>query len=244
RRHARPRAGVRRARLPALPRRRRPHRHRGGLLAGRAGSHRRRGAADDRPQARRAARPIPRNRGTARVRAALEGATIAAMTAENGALRIVFDFGGVLFDWRPIALVQRHFPQQARDDASARATVAAVFQGFTGDWAQFDRGLLEADELVSRITARTGLGVDNVQRLVDTVPQSLTPKADTVALLQRLHATGVTLHFLSNMPRLYAEHLDRTHPELMAHFESGVYSAHVQLIKPEEAMYRLASERF
>jgi len=166
------------------------------------------------------------------------------MTAENGALRIVFDFGGVLFDWRPIALVQRHFPQQARDDASARATVAAVFQGFTGDWAQFDRGLLEADELVSRITARTGLGVDNVQRLVDTVPQSLTPKADTVALLQRLHATGVTLHFLSNMPRLYAEHLDRTHPELMAHFESGVYSAHVQLIKPEEAMYRLASERF
>jgi len=166
------------------------------------------------------------------------------MTAENGALRIVFDFGGVLFDWRPIALVQRHFPQQARDDASARATVAAVFQGFTGDWAQFDRGLLEADELVSRITARTGLGVDNVQRLVDTVPQSLTPKADTVALLRRLHATGVTLHFLSNMPRLYAEHLDRTHPELMAHFESGVYSAHVRLIKPEEAMYRLASERF
>jgi putative hydrolase of the HAD superfamily len=167
------------------------------------------------------------------------------MTIEaGGALRIVFDFGGVLFDWRPIDLVQRHFPQQARDEASARATAAAVFQGFNGDWAQFDRGVLEADELVQRIAARTGLPRQGVRELVDSVPQSLTPKADTVALLQRLHAARVALHFLSNMPRLYAEHLDRTHPELMAHFHSGVYSSQVQLIKPEEAMYRLASERF
>jgi len=166
------------------------------------------------------------------------------MTGETGALRIVFDFGGVLFHWRPIDLMQRHFPQQARDAASARTAAAAVFQGFTGDWAQFDRGVLEADELVQRIATRTGLPLVNVRELVDAVPPSLTPRQDTVALLKRLHGTGVTLHFLSNMPRLYAEHLDRTHPELMAHFHSGVYSSHVQLIKPEEAIYRLASERF
>jgi putative hydrolase of the HAD superfamily len=166
------------------------------------------------------------------------------MSEENGALRIVFDFGGVLFNWRPIELVQRYFPQHARDEASSRAVVSAVFQGFTGDWAQFDRGLLESDVLAQRIAVRTGLALPDVQSLVHGVPHSLTPKADTVALLQRLHAAGVTLHFLSNMPRLYAEHLDRTHPALMAHFHSGVYSAHVQLIKPEEAIFRLASERF
>jgi putative hydrolase of the HAD superfamily len=150
----------------------------------------------------------------------------------------------VLFNWRPIELVQRHFPQQAHNEAAARTTAAAVFQGFTGDWAQFDRGLLEADELAQRIATRTGLHIGDVQSLVHGVPQSLTPKSDTVALLQRLHAAGATLHFLSNMPRMYAEHLDRTHRDLMACFHSGVYSAHVQLIKPEEAMYRLASERF
>jgi putative hydrolase of the HAD superfamily len=166
------------------------------------------------------------------------------MKDQDGALRIVFDFGGVLFNWRPIELVRRHFPQQALDEASARTTAAAVFQGFTGDWAQFDRGVLEADELAQRIATRTGLSLANVSGLVDAVPPSLTPKEDTVALLKRLHGAGVTLHFLSNMPRVYAEHLDRTHPELMAHFQSGVYSSRVQLIKPEEAMYRLASERF
>jgi putative hydrolase of the HAD superfamily len=166
------------------------------------------------------------------------------MTESGGALRIVFDFGGVLFDWRPIHLVQRHLPQQSHDDASTHATVAAVFEGFGGDWAQFDRGVLEADELVLRIATRTGLPLPNVRELVESVPPSLTPKEDTVSLLERLHAAGVRLHFLSNMPRLYAEHLDRTHPELMARFHSGVYSSHVQLIKPEEAMYRLASDRF
>jgi putative hydrolase of the HAD superfamily len=166
------------------------------------------------------------------------------MKESNGALRIVFDFGGVLFNWRPIHLVQRHFPQHAHDDASSRATVAAVFQGFGGDWAQFDRGVLEADELVQRIAVRTRLPLANVRELVDSVPPSLTPRQDTVAMLERLHRAGVTLHYLSNMPRLYAAHLDRTHPELLAHFHSGVYSSHVQLIKPEEAMYRLASDRF
>jgi putative hydrolase of the HAD superfamily len=166
------------------------------------------------------------------------------MTEANRALSIVFDFGGVLFNWRPIKLVQRHFPRHVHDNASARATVAAVFQGFGGDWAQFDRGVLEADELVQRIAVRTGLPRANVRELVDSVPASLTPKQDTVALLERLRSAGVTLHYLSNMPRLYAEHLDRTHPELMAHFRSGVYSSQVRLIKPEEALYRLASDRF
>jgi putative hydrolase of the HAD superfamily len=166
------------------------------------------------------------------------------MRAEADGPRIVFDFGGVLFNWRPLELVQRHFPQHAHDVASARATVAAVFQGFGGDWAQFDRGVLEADELVQRIAARSGLPLIQVRALVDAVPASLTPKQDTVELLERLHAAGATLHFLSNMPGLYAEHLDRTHPELMARFQSGVYSSHVRSIKPEEAMFRLASERF
>jgi putative hydrolase of the HAD superfamily len=167
------------------------------------------------------------------------------MTLEaDRALRFVFDFGGVLFNWRPIDLVQRHFPQQAHDEVSARATVAVVFQGFGGDWAQFDRGMLEADELVQRIAARTGLPLARVRALVAAVPASLTPRQDTVALLERLHAAGATLHFLSNMPRLYAEHLDRTHPELMARFGGGVYSSRVRLIKPEEAMFRLASDRF
>jgi FMN phosphatase YigB (HAD superfamily) len=46
------------------------------------------------------------------------------------------------------------------------------------------------------------------------------------------------------MPAPYAVHLERTHPELMDHFESGLYSSHVRLVKPEAALFELASRRF
>jgi len=166
------------------------------------------------------------------------------MSTGDHALRIVFDFGGVLFNWQPLELVRRYLPQQAVDAVSTRALVADVFQGFGGDWAQFDRGVLEGPELVRRIAARTGLPAGDLALLVDGVPPSLTPKADTVELLRRLRAAGVPLHFLSNMPRPYAEHLNRTHPDLMGHFRSGLYSSHVRLIKPEAKLYELASRSF
>jgi len=162
----------------------------------------------------------------------------------GGALRFVFDFGGVLFNWQPLWLVRTYLPQHAVDAVASRALVADVFQGFGGDWAQFDRGAIGAGELVRRIVARTGLPVADVAALVDGVPPSLTPKPDTVALLHRLHAAAVPLHFLSNMPAAYAEHLERTHPELLARFGSGIYSSHVQLIKPEDEIFGLASQRF
>jgi len=166
------------------------------------------------------------------------------MSASPGTLRIVFDFGGVLFNWQPVALVRRYLPRHATDASAVDGLVAGVFQGFGGDWAQFDRGVLDAPELVRRIVARTGLPGDDVAALVDGVPPSLTPKPDSVDMLLRLSATGVPLHFLSNMPLPYAEHLDRTHPELMRHFASGLYSWRARLIKPEAALYELASRHF
>ena len=166
------------------------------------------------------------------------------MSASGGALRIVFDFGGVLFNWQPLDLVRRHFPRHATDAAATKALVASVFQGFGGDWAQFDRGVIEARELVHRIAARTGLDAQDVNALVNGVPPSLTPKPETVDMLRRLRAVGTSLHFLSNMPLSYAEHLNRTHPDLMEHFRSGLYSSHVQLIKPEAEIYELASRTF
>lgn len=164
------------------------------------------------------------------------------MTA--AAPRIVFDFGGVLFDWRPLAAVRRFLPQHAGDAAAARALAAAVFEGSDGDWAQFDRGVLAAGDLVRRIAARTGLAAVDIARLVEGIPPTLTPKADTVDLLRRLHAAGATLHFLSNMPAAYADHLERSHRDLMALFASGLYSSRERLIKPEPAFFDAAARHF
>ena len=158
-------------------------------------------------------------------------------------MRIVFDFAGVLFHWQPLELLKRELPACAADDISAQRLADAIFQGYGGDWADFDRGTVEVPELVQRIAARTGLDAAAVQAVVDAVPGELQPIPDTVALLRRLHRAGQRLHFLSNMPRPYAEHLETAH-DFVGCFESGVISARVGLIKPQPEIYALAARHF
>jgi putative hydrolase of the HAD superfamily len=158
-------------------------------------------------------------------------------------MRIVFDFAGVLFRWQPLDLLMRELPLHATDEASARRLAEDIFQGYGGDWAEFDRGTTSVGELVRRIAARTGLHAEEVQSVVDAVPDELQPMPDTVALLQRLHRAGRRLHYLSNMPHPYADHLEREHA-FVGWFESGVFSARVQQIKPEPAIFELAARRF
>ena len=158
-------------------------------------------------------------------------------------LHIVFDFAGVLFRWQPLHMLQRELPRRACDEASARRWVEAIFQGYGGDWADFDRGSVGVTDLVHRIAARTGLDEGEVRTVVDAVPAELQPVPETVALLRRLHAAGRRLFYLSNMPEPYARHLESTH-DFLGCFESGVISARVGCIKPEASIFELAAARF
>lgn len=156
---------------------------------------------------------------------------------------IVFDFGGVLFRWRPAHMLQRELPHLAHDEAQAQALAAQIFQGYGGDWGDFDRGTVEPAELVQRIARRTGMQPADVQRVVDAVPQELQPLPASVALLRGLHAAGHRLHFLSNMPAPYADMLEARH-DFFDCFDSGVFSGRVGLAKPDAAIYALSTQHF
>ena len=103
-------------------------------------------------------------------------------------MNLVFDFAGVLFAWDPLALLQRLLPQQAPDETSARTLAADFFQAYEGDWSEFDRGTLSADDLAPRISRRTGLAVADVRRVIDAVPAEFEPMRPMLALLQRLRS--------------------------------------------------------
>jgi putative hydrolase of the HAD superfamily len=161
----------------------------------------------------------------------------------GGLPTVVFDFAGVVFGWQPLALLQRLIPRHAVDLASARHWADQIFQGYAGDWAEFDRGTVQADALVARIARRTGLAPAAVRAVVQAVPLDFQPLAGTVALIEQLHAAGHALFFLSNMPAPYADHLERQHVFLRC-FQDGIYSGRVQQIKPERAIFDLAAQRF
>ena len=156
---------------------------------------------------------------------------------------LVFDFGRVVFRWRPEALVASVLPHRAVDPAALQHWVGQVFQAYGGDWGDFDRGVVEPPELARRIAARTGLTEPEVAAIIEACTDELAPLPDTVAWLRRLHAQGRPLHYLSNMPEPFAAHFERTH-DFMRLLESGVFSSRGQLIKPDPAIFERAARVF
>ena len=162
-------------------------------------------------------------------------------------MNVVFDFGAVLFTWRPIEIVASAFPDRAATTADAKQLAHAMFSH--EDWRDYDRGLLDMDAVVARLSDRLALDHATVQRLVQNIGACLVPIAETVAVLHSLQARkqageGVRgLYFLSNMPRPYARELEQQHAFLQ-HFDGGIFSGDVRLSKPDPAIYRMLQERY
>ncbi len=163
-------------------------------------------------------------------------------------MNIVLDFGGVVFRWRPLAVVRAALPRHVHSEADAAHWAACVFHDYSGDWADFDRGTVTVPDLAARIATRTGLAPAEVQAVVDAAAAELQPLPETVALIERWHAAGHRLFFLSNMPLPFASQFESAQFEsshgFMRLFESGVYSSHVQLIKPQPAIFAHAEQQF
>ncbi len=158
---------------------------------------------------------------------------------------VVFDLGGVVFQWKPRQLLQDLFPQQVTSEAVAREWAAQIFQTFhpEADWALFDLGQIEPEPLAQRIAVRTGLAESDLLRLMHGIPPHLQPIQGTVDLIHDLKTQGHSLYFLSNMPAGYADHLVRVNP-FFSQFEEGIFSAHVQQIKPLPGIFATAQARW
>lgn len=158
-------------------------------------------------------------------------------------MNIVFDLGGVLFGWSPHRLVARMLPAHAPDEPTALALSAALFENFGGQWAEFDRGVVEPGLLADGIARRTGLSAAQARSVIDAVPDELQAIPEMLDLLERLRAQGHALYFLSNMPAPYVDALLPRH-DFLREFAAGVFSSQVCLIKPEAAIYAHALKAF
>mgnify|MGYP000102457394 FL=1 len=162
-------------------------------------------------------------------------------------MNVVFDFGAVLFTWRPVEIVMGAFPSRAATPTEAKQLAHTMFSH--EDWHDYDRGLLEMDAVVERLSTRLALDRDAVQTLVQNIGECLQPIEETVAVLQSLQerrqaGEGVSgLYFLSNMPRPYARELEQKHA-FLEHFDGGIFSGDVLLSKPDPAIYQMLQERY
>jgi len=145
-------------------------------------------------------------------------------------LNIVFDLGGVVFDWQPAALARRIY-----NNPETEALVLKEIIG-TPDWIELDRGTLALDAAITRGAARTGLSEPEVAQLFDAVPASLAPIDATIDLLRDLRNTGHPLLVLSNMHLASADFLEANH-DIWDLFDGVVFSCRIKQVKPEPGIY-------
>jgi 2-haloacid dehalogenase len=154
---------------------------------------------------------------------------------------VVFDLGGVLFDWNPEHLYGRLIP----DPAQRHRFLTEVC---SRDWhALQDAGddpVAQTAALQAKFPAQAGL----IAAWYDRFDEMLAPPyPEMVALVGRLQAAGVKLHLLSNAPGFMTEwltsgRLSAAHAFLAA-FDAIVVSGTVGCSKPDRAIYDLTAAR-
>jgi putative hydrolase of the HAD superfamily len=150
---------------------------------------------------------------------------------------IIFDLGGVVFEWNPESILEGYYA-----DPDSRATMkASLFQH--ADWLQVDRGTLTEIEALANLTQRTSRPKAELAGLFGAIRNSLKPKADTVALIERLAQRQIPLYCLSNMSAGTFKHLREKHSFWTA-FRGIVISGEIRMMKPEREIFEYLLRRY
>ncbi|PWH17628.1 MAG: 2-haloalkanoic acid dehalogenase [Anaerolineae bacterium] len=151
---------------------------------------------------------------------------------------VIFDVGGVLLEWSPIALYKKNFPHLT--ETEIRAFLDEVnFPAWNLEQDKgrpFEQGVAE---LSARFPHRAALIRAYHEHWLDCIPG---PIEGTIQILQELRGNGLKRAALTNFS---AEKLALIKPSFsfFAWFDVIVVSAEVQLVKPDPAIYHLTLAR-
>lgn len=150
--------------------------------------------------------------------------------------RVIFDLGGVLFDWNPLGIVSRFYA----DPRLHEPMLECVYRH--PDWQALDEGTLDEAQAIARFHARSGRDPDELARLMQATRESLQPIGPTWRLLSALHRQGVPLYCLSNMAETTYQHLQAAHGGFEL-FSGIVISAREKMLKPQARIFELIVSR-
>jgi len=138
--------------------------------------------------------------------------------------------GGVVFNWQPDAIIKSVFEDLETQDLVR----LEIFEH--RDWVELDRGTIALDQAIDHGATRTGLPRQDVERLLNKVPRSLTPIEETIELIRTIRDTNNKLFVLSNMHLASITYLEHKH-RIWDMFDGIVISSRIRKVKPEIEIY-------
>jgi putative hydrolase of the HAD superfamily len=152
-------------------------------------------------------------------------------------LNIVFDLGGVVFNWQPEVIIETLFRDRNAQDVVRKE----IFEH--PDWLDLDRGTISLDSAIDRGATRTGLPVKDIARLLNAVPSFLTAIDQTMELICRLGNSVNKLFVLSNMHLASIAYLEQQH-DIWGLFDGVVISSRIKMVKPDIEIYQYLLDKY
>jgi len=148
----------------------------------------------------------------------------------------LFDIGNVIVRFDPNALYTKILPDPEERQWFLTRVCSMAWH------VEHDRGAAMA-QTIPALVARHPQYRDAIEAWRDRAPEMLPNLiAPSVEAIEALHAAGVPLFALTNMPAEWVSLITGMSPAF-AYFRDIVVSAHEGIIKPDPRLYRLALDR-
>lgn len=151
--------------------------------------------------------------------------------------QIIFDVGGVLLSFDPVAMVA----PVAADGPDAQILRREIFGH--SDWSRLDRGADGEEEIFSSMKSRLPRRLwPAADRIRAEWHKALTPKEEMGELARELDGMGMPLYILSNAPYRFYDFQDRI--PCFEKMKGVMLSCEEKLLKPDPALFRRLVDRF
>ncbi len=149
---------------------------------------------------------------------------------------IVFDLGGVLYDFNPQRMLDTHFDKKHHALINEKIFASA-------EWKQMDRGVYEVDEAIELMCRDLPAEFHpEIQKMILERDIEMPPITEMHSVVKALKENGYNIYLLSNCPTWFGEF--RKNKPVFDFFDGFIISAEYNLIKPEREIYEVLFEKF
>lgn len=148
---------------------------------------------------------------------------------------IIFDLGGVMFEWAPEKFLEQAFSNHDRIPTE----LAPIFNSLL--WAAHDGGWFSREEVFAKLPYKYDRAL--FAKLVYDLPSLMPPIQSMIDLFFELKAQGHKVYILSNMPREMYLELNDLH-DFFKHADGLLFSFEVGSIKPMPQIYQELLSRY
>ena len=146
-------------------------------------------------------------------------------------MNFIFDIGNVLIDFKPKQFLHRVL----NNPPDEQKINEIIFK--SEEWVKLDEGFITPREACDNFCKREPEYKELIIKVMDKIPEMLTPIKETIELLPNIKNRGHKLYYLSNYHKGLSRYI-RDKYSFFDLFDGGVFSCDIHMTKPSPEIYR------